>query len=149
MTNKEAIKWLIRPTITTTGEAEGIQKKQLDAYHMAIEALLTNQCTKNEPSDLISRFDAIDKAKEIIFPLLDEMDCDDTGSMAHVCISMKIKILDMLHAMPSVSAERVAVWIKHEIEDTLRWQECSLCHKEYPNMTMNYCPNCGARMASK
>ena len=47
------------------------------------------------------------------------------------------------------SAERVGEWIKHEIEDTLRWQECSLCHKEYPNMTMNYCPNCGARMENK
>lgn len=42
MTNKEAIKWLIRPTITTTGEAEGMQKKQLDAYYMAIEALLAD-----------------------------------------------------------------------------------------------------------
>ena len=48
MTREEAIKWLIYPTITTTGEAKGIQKKQLDAYHMAIEALLTNQYAKNE-----------------------------------------------------------------------------------------------------
>lgn len=37
-------------------------------------------------------------------------------------------------------------WIKHEIEDTCRWVECSECHKEYPNIEMNFCPNCGKRM---
>lgn len=37
-------------------------------------------------------------------------------------------------------------WIKHEIEDTCRWVECSECHKEYPNIDMNFCPNCGKRM---
>ena len=57
--------------------------------------------TRMSYRDLISRFDAIDKAKEIIYPLLDDMDYDDTASMAYVCIAMKIKILDMLHALPS------------------------------------------------
>ena len=37
-------------------------------------------------------------------------------------------------------------WIKHEIEDTCRWVECPECHKEYPNIEMNFCPNCGKRM---
>lgn len=37
-------------------------------------------------------------------------------------------------------------WIKHEIKDTCRWIECSECHKEYPNIEMNFCPNCGKRM---
>lgn len=37
-------------------------------------------------------------------------------------------------------------WIKHEIKDTCRWVECSECHKEYPNIEMNFCPNCGKRM---
>ena len=37
-------------------------------------------------------------------------------------------------------------WIKHEIEDTCRWVECSECHKEYPNIEMNFCPNCGKDM---
>lgn len=37
-------------------------------------------------------------------------------------------------------------WIKHEIEDTCRWIECSECHKEYPNIEMNFCPNCGKDM---
>lgn len=90
MTNKEAIKWLIRPTITTTGEAEGIQKKQLDAYHMAIEALLTNQCVKNERGDLISRADAITFVGEAIA---------DGASW-----------YDALNKVPSVPAERVGEW---------------------------------------
>ena len=37
-------------------------------------------------------------------------------------------------------------WIKHEVKDTCRWVECSECHKEYPNIEMNFCPNCGKRM---
>lgn len=37
-------------------------------------------------------------------------------------------------------------WIRHEVEDTCRWVECSECHKEYPNIEMNFCPNCGKRM---
>lgn len=37
-------------------------------------------------------------------------------------------------------------WIEHEIEDTLRWLECSNCHCETYNVKHNYCPNCGARM---
>lgn len=48
MTREEAIKWLIRPTITTTGEAEGMQKKQLDAYYMAIDALSEDLLTHEE-----------------------------------------------------------------------------------------------------
>ena len=112
------------------------------ANQIILEAL-----DSTEPRDLISRFDAIDKAKEIIFPLLDEMDYDDTGSMVHVCISMKIKILDMLHALPSVSAERVGVWVKPKEHDHMR--ECSICEYEIPNdiaWESNYCPNCGAKM---
>ena len=36
---------------------------------------------------------------------------------------------------------------EREIEDTMRWKECSECHSEYPNMNgLKYCPNCGAKM---
>ena len=40
-------------------------------------------------------------------------------------------------------------WIEHEIEDTLRWLECSNCHCETYNVKHNYCPNCGADMRDK
>ena len=54
-------------------------------------------------------------------------------------------LLDM--AIEALQADRPSgEWIKHEVEDTCRWVECSECHKEYPNIEMNFCPNCGARM---
>lgn len=50
-------------------------------------------------------------------------------------------------AIEALSVDRPrGEWIKHEIEDTCRWVECSECHKEYPNIEMNFCPNCGKRM---
>ena len=96
MTNKEAIKWLIRPTITTTGEAEGIQKKQLDAYHMAIEALLTNQCVKNKRGDLISRAELLEQIDEWRCSELVSLDINDARFL--------------IQNAPSVSAERVGEW---------------------------------------
>ena len=53
-------------------------------------------------------------------------------------------------AIEALSADRPhGEWIKHEVEDTCRWVECSECHKEYPNIEMNFCPNCGTRMLRK
>ena len=155
MTNKEAIKWLIRPTITTTGEAEGMQKKQLDAYYMAIKALqekemydnipnnllakdekkaLSDQCAKNAQSDLISRADAI---KTVISWLPKEHHLMLKGTLALE------DIVNALYSVPSVSAERVGEWLH-------RWSEveCSNCGEFYKE-EYNYCPNCGVRMASK
>lgn len=43
--------------------------------------------------------------------------------------------------------QKTGHWIIREIEDTLRWKECSECHSEYPNMNgLKYCPNCGSKM---
>lgn len=43
--------------------------------------------------------------------------------------------------------QKTGHWIEREIEDTMRWKECSECHSEYPNMNgLKYCPNCGAKM---
>ena len=42
---------------------------------------------------------------------------------------------------------KTGYWIEHEIENTLRWLECSNCHCETSyNVMHNYCPNCGAKM---
>lgn len=38
MTREEAIKWLIKPVVTSTEIGE-IKAKELEAYHMAIDAL--------------------------------------------------------------------------------------------------------------
>ena len=50
-----------------------------------------------------------------------------------------------LDNLPPVTS-KTGHWIKHEIEDTLRWLECSNCHCETHNVKHNYCPNCGCRM---
>ena len=39
MTNEEAMKYLIRPIVTSTGDPRGEVKKQLEAYEMARDAL--------------------------------------------------------------------------------------------------------------
>ena len=91
MTREEAIKWLIRPTITTTGEAEGMQKKQLDAYYMAIEALQEKEMYDNIPNSLLTK--------------------DEKKALSDQCAK----------------------------------SECGRMTDE----DSGYCPNCGARMASK
>lgn len=53
------------------------------------------------PSDSISRSDAKDKAKEIMYSILDDTDYNDIESMAHACVMMKIKILKMFDEFPS------------------------------------------------
>lgn len=45
-----------------------------------------------------------------------------------------------------VAPIRHGKWIIHEIEDTLRWRECSVCKGEIHNVNYNYCPHCGAKM---
>ena len=56
------------------------------------------------PGDSISRSDAKDKAKEIMYSILDDTDYNDIESMAHACLMMKIKILKMFDEFPT--AER-------------------------------------------
>ena len=148
MTKEEAIKWLIYPTITTTGETKGIQKKQLDAYHMAIEALLTNQYAKNERSDLINRADAI---KTVISWLPKEH---------HLMLKGTLALEDIVNALDSVSSVSVeskrGEWIRQTNGDG--WNEwyvntCDQCGfqvgNKHDDRAYRYCPNCGARMASK
>ena len=148
MTREEAIKWLIYPTITTTGEAKGIQKKQLDAYHMAIEALLTNQYAKNERSDLISRAEAIQCKPEFLNPICNWN--EGWNKAIH-------EWYEALKNVPSVSAEpKRGEWIRQTNGDG--WNEwyvntCDQCDfqvgNKHDDRAYRYCPNCGARMASK
>ena len=50
---------------------------------------------------LISRYDAKDKAKEIIYSILDDTDYNDIESMVYALLMMKIKILKMFDEFPS------------------------------------------------
>lgn len=51
---------------------------------------------------LISKYDAKDKAKEIMYSILDDTDYNDIESMVHACLMMKVKILKMFDELPSV-----------------------------------------------
>ena len=42
------------------------------------------------------------------------------------------------------TAQKTGQWIEHEVEDAIRWNECSVCRYEVPHIDMNYCPNCGS-----
>lgn len=61
---------------------------------------------------------------------------------------MLLNAEQMIHALPSVTQEpKTGYWIEHEIENTLKWLECSNCRCETSyNVMHNYCPNCGAKM---
>lgn len=58
------------------------------------------------PGDSISRSDAKDKAKEIMYSILDDTDYNDIESMVHACLMMKIKILKMFDDLPAASVSR-------------------------------------------
>lgn len=93
MTREEAIAVLRREIEPSVYEDE---KSIAEALNMAIEAL-----SVEPPWDSISRYDTKDKAKEIIYSILDDTDYDDIESMAHACVMMKIKILKMFDEFPS------------------------------------------------
>ena len=154
MTREEAIKWLkILQTSTL------IYGEHAEAIDMAISALsaideaessakICDICQfrglkgnaeccysaqQTEPSDLISRADAIKALSEYY----------------EYSIRMVDEITDLLNSIPSVSAERVGEWIKGVIDFTdgshCYGYKCSICGFETLNEP-NYCEVCGAKM---
>lgn len=90
---------------------------------------------ETEPSDLISRAEALDVIAKAECGLR-YADCEaDNCSCSYIG-----GILDL----PSVSAERVGKWFQEEHKD----YKCSICGTEQWDNT-SYCPNCGARMENK
>ena len=104
----------------------------------------------DEPSDLISRADALREMAQAECGANYEHCCEEDCTCSYIQ-----RILDI----PSVSAERVGVWVRKEKEyndcDGHRayyWYECSECGARPPKDQWKnewhspYCPNCGARM---
>lgn len=60
----------------------------------------------------------------------------------YVLIDMEINDAPTIDVRPVVYGE----WISREIEDVMRWRECSVCGYEIPNIDWKFCPNCGADM---
>ena len=148
MTNKEAKTVLVN--LTYFFENEEIR----EALDVAISALSAETATVTEPSDLISRADAV------AYPLgFDHYD-KENGSREFICGVESYR--EYVQHLPSVSAERVGEWIRKEEElndcDGHRayyWYECSECEARPPKDQWKnewhspYCPNCGARMENK
>ena len=106
------------------------------------------ESTRPEPSDLISRADAVKAIKgHDERTKTDTLDDTDIGYSAGLDMAIEI-----VNKMPSVSAERVGVWIKgDDILDNTFIISCSVCgegmyahynDEKYPN----YCCNCGAKL---
>lgn len=90
------------------------------------------KATEQEPcEDCISRQAVIDA----MFGL-----CDD-GENPHIDA-----IADTIERIPSVTPQpKTGRWIEH-FNESGKWYECDQCHTDWGG-SVNYCPNCGARMA--
>ena len=161
MTREESIIWL--KLMKDQYPDQTVATKALD---MAIDALqATNDAIKTDKdtiqglpsvsavpiqglqSDLISRADAVKAIEEL-------PNCYNGWSDTYD----KAYIITTLEEVPSVSAERVGVWLHKEmwndvLDKNISYIECSECgHAPYyggATETPNYCPNCGARMEDK
>ena len=122
----------------------------------AIEYIRKHMDGKTEPSDLISRAEAVEEIDKLCARL--ESEIEDAKekpqnytehfitSTSWVLVGLADAQLELTY-LSSVSAERVGVWVKPKEHDHMR--ECSICEYEIPNdiaWESNYCPNCGAKM---
>ena len=125
--------------------ANAIALLSMDTHEIHTE---THECVKEtHDSDLISRADAVKAIEEL-------PNCYNGWSDTYD----KAYIITTLEEVPSVSAERVGVWLHKEmwndvLDKNISYIECSECgHAPYyggATETPNYCPNCGARMENK
>ena len=163
MTKEEAIDWL--KAISKDGslfvnvlDAEKVKKVIVTDMDLFYKAFCEETKQKDdseyindiplealtEPSDLISRADAIDKLLSFKESRAKGVCGYDIGFVDGISHS-----INMIDLVPSVSAERVGEWIFNAYEHEHKsWYICSACgHSEY-YMTP-YCSECGARMENK
>lgn len=81
---------------------------------------------------LISRYDAKDKAKEIMYSILDDTNYNDIESMAYALLIMKIKILKMFDELPAANV------VSHE-----EYKEKQFGNKLYLNPVCRNCKHSG------
>ena len=99
------------------------------------------QSRHDDGKDLISRADAV----EAIIKRLQDWVCYSNKEYRRGLYECK----DIIHALPSVSAERSGEWqrkLAHYTDGSHGYiLKCSVCEEEWLSET-NYCPNCGAKM---
>ena len=134
MTREEAIKYLIKPTITSTFIGEEKQK-ELEAYNMAIEALELIQDIPEIPKDF--KYDT--ETREFLV-----YRHKYTGEEIHIIKPTSTYIINQ---------QKEGHWIKYqEPWGGMQGWKCSNCENHYDVSSVytiipyNYCPNCGAKM---
>ena len=127
MTNEQHIENLKKLKSFHNGSYGADIDRAIKALEQTCEDVISRQAVLDNLSELnaISFYEAQEDSKETYY-----------------------EIRKAIKQLPSVNPQpKTGHWIVHEIENTLKWLECSNCHCETSyNVMHNYCPNCGAKM---
>jgi len=132
MTNKEAIEKL-KGILEEATEYENsvcyVTEEDREPLKMAIKALEQEPC-----EDAISRQAVLAIAGDSC------LDLDSYEDTKEFC--------DEIKELPSVTPQsKMGRWIGH-FDESGKWYECDQCHTDWGG-SVNYCPNCGAKMGSE
>lgn len=123
MTREEAIDRLKEAKV---GHKEFLS---VETLNMAIQALEQEPC-----GDAISRQATLEMAYD-----MSEIDGEH---FTERCMVVDIK--DIQKLPPVTPQQKMGRWIEH-FDQIGKWYECDQCHTDWGG-TVNYCPNCGAKM---
>lgn len=128
MTKEEAIYELDR---MKTWSKE-LSDEEIEAIVIAIKALEQEPC-----GDAISR----QATQDYIARYLSQYMYDD--------VREAVEVIDaFIGDLPSVTPrQNMGQWIEH-FDEIGKWYECDQCHTDWGG-SVNYCPNCGARMEAE
>ena len=88
-----------------------------------------------------------DKDADEIIKALEQQTCEDCVSRQAAIDTYKNLRLPIypLEELPPVKPEqKIGRWVEH-FDKSGKWYECDQCHTDWGG-TVNYCPNCGAKM---
>ena len=97
------------------------------------------------------------KSLEMAIKALEQEPCEDCVSRSAVlaiagdsCLDLDSyedtrEFCDEIKALPPVTPHpKMGRWIEH-FDESGKWYECDQCHTDWGG-SVNYCPNCGAKM---
>ena len=113
-------------------DIESIENRVRHAFNQGYEMGLKESCSEipNTCGDAISRKAVLDLAEWFDI------------NQQHFIVA---NLIDEVENMPSVTPQqRTGRWIER-FDETGKWYECDQCHTDWGG-SVNYCPNCGAKM---